>query len=446
MAIIDHVALAQEVRDHAFPLGSRGTGAHERLMDLIGDVSVVLLGEATHGTHEFYRTRAEITKALIREKGFNAIAVEADWPDAYRVNRYIRGVGDDRSAIDALGDFSRFPLWMWRNTDIVDLTNWLHDSNRHLPQIDKIGFYGLDLYSLYGSIAGVIGYLERLDPKAAEEARRRYSCIDFVGGEAQSYGYSVYAGYSPSCEDEVIEQLLDLRARRAELLERDGTLAEDEQFAAEQNALVVQNAERYYRTMFGREENTWNLRDQHMSDTLDALRNHLSRQGRDPKIVVWEHNSHIGDATATDMSRRGEHNVGQLSRRRYGDDCRLIGLTTYTGTVTCASNWDGPVQRKRVRPGMQGSIEALMHETGLAEFLLPLRDEPIAEQLREPLLERAIGVIYLPETERISHYFNCRLADQFDGLIHIDHTRALEPLDKTSEWTQSGPDTYPFGV
>jgi erythromycin esterase-like protein len=446
MAIIDHAALAEDVRAAAHPLRGNRPDRYDPLMELVGDASVVLLGEATHGTHEFYRMRAEITQRLIREQGFNAVAVEADWPDAYRVNRYVRGAGDDRDAVTALDDFSRFPLWMWRNTDIVALTDWLHGYNRRQAAAEQVGFYGLDLYSLYGSIAAVIDYLDRVDQQAAEDARRRYGCLEFVGQEAQSYGYAVHFGYRPSCEDDVIEQLLDLRSRREQLLARDGLLADDEQFAAEQNARVVHNAERYYRNMFGRDENSWNLRDQHMSDTLDALRSHLSRQGRRAKIVVWEHNSHIGDAGATEMSRRGEHNVGQLSRRRYGDDCRLIGFTTYTGTVTCASNWDAPVQRKRVRPALTGSVEALMHATELPEFFLPMRDEGIADELREPLLERAIGVIYLPETERASHYFYCRLADQFDGLIHVDHTRALEPLDRTSEWERGEPETYPFGI
>jgi erythromycin esterase-like protein len=446
MAIIDYAALADDIRDAAHPLRGTQDDRYDPLIDLVGDASVVLLGEATHGTHEFYRMRAEITQRLIREKGFNAIAVEADWPDAYRVNRYVRAMSNDQSAAEALGDFSRFPMWMWRNADIVDLVDWLHAHNSERPQSQRVGLYGLDLYSLYGSIAAVVDYLDRVDPKAAEQARRRYSCLDHVGEEAQRYGYGVYFGERPSCEDQAVDQLLDLRRRRGDLVSHDGLLAEDEQFAAEQNARVVQNAERYYRNMFGRDENTWNLRDQHMSDTLDSLRNHIARQGRTPKIVVWEHNSHIGDASATEMSRRGEHNVGQLARRRYGDDCRLIGFTTYSGSVTCASDWDAPAERKRVRPGMQGSVEAIMHATGLREFFLPLRDHPIAEQLREPLLERAIGVIYLPQSERASHYFYCRLADQFDGLIHVDQTRALDPLDRTSQWERGEPDTYPFGV
>lgn len=442
----DQAALAEQISRMSHPLDAAPAERYEPLLALIGDASIVLLGEATHGTHEFYRIRAELTQRLMLEKGFNALAVEADWPDSYRVNRYIRGLGGDADALAALDDFGRFPLWMWRNTDVLALVEWLRKHNDKLPAKNRVGFYGLDLYSLYDSIAAVVSYLDKVDPQAAEEARQRYSCLEFVGEEAQGYGYAVHFGYRLSCEDQVVEQLLDLRARRQQLLSRDGLVATDEQFAAEQNARVVHNAERYYRVMFDREENTWNLRDQHMSDTLEALRCHLSRTGRGAKIVVWAHNSHIGDASATEMGRRGEHNVGQLSRRRYGDDCRLLGLTTHSGTVTCASRWDGELQRKRVRPALADSVEELMHATGLREFFLPLRGTAIAGQLRAALLQRAIGVIYLPETERVSHYFYCRLADQFDGVIHIDRTRALEPLERTSEWERGEPGLYPSGI
>jgi erythromycin esterase-like protein len=446
MAIIDHEALASDLRRAVHPLANSRRD-YDPLMDLVGDASVVLLGEATHGTHEFYRARAEITQRLIDEKDFSAVAVEADWPDAYRVNRYIRGHGDDASAEDALDDFQRFPLWMWRNRDMVSLVEHLRRHNAGRPEAAKIGFYGLDLYSLYSSVAAVIEYLDKVDPAAAEQARQRYGCLDNAAREAQAYGYGVHFGTRPSCEDDVVQQLLDLHSNRDTYIHRDGLLAEDEQFAAEQNARLVKSAERYYRTMFSYRDNSWNLRDQHMSDTLEALKQHLSRQGRPAKIVVWEHNSHIGDASATEMGERGEHNVGQLSRRRYGDDCRLIGFTTYTGTVTAASSWDGPAERKRVRPGLRGSVEDLMHSVGQERFFLPLRDEPHARALAQPLLERAIGVIYLPESERASHYFHTRLSEQFDGLFHFDRTRALEPLDPTSEWERGeAPDTYPSGI
>lgn len=444
MAIIDYEALAHDIGDHAHQLRGRPSD-YDPLLELIGDAEVVLLGEATHGSHEFYAARAAITKRLIEEKGFSAVAVEADWPDAYRVNRYIRGESNDPNAEAALDDFQRFPLWMWRNVDIQALVTWLWSYNRAHPSA-RVGFYGLDLYSLFSSIGAVVDYLEQVDPEAARAARARYACFDHAAGEAQSYGYGVLFGRRPSCEDEVVAQLLSLRAAREEYV-GGGLSSADAQFAAEQNARLVKNAETYYRAMFGRHDNTWNLRDQHMSDTLDALKRHLSRDGKPAKIVVWEHNSHIGDARATEMGRRGEHNVGQLVRRTYGRKARLIGFTTYTGTVTAASEWDGPAERKRVRPGLTGSVEALLHLVGIDRFFLSLQDSVVAEPLREPLLERAIGVIYLPQSERVSHYFHCRLADQFDAVFHFDRTRALEPLDATSEWDLGAvPDTYPSGM
>jgi erythromycin esterase-like protein len=446
MAIIDHEALARDIAQVAHPL--RGERAdYDPLMDLIGDASVVLLGEASHGTHEFYRARAEITQCLIAEKGFAAVAVEADWPDAYRVNRYVRGLGNDRDAADALDDFQRFPLWMWRNHEVVKLVDWLRSHNRAQPEAEQAGFYGLDLYSLYGSVRSVVDYLETVDPEAAQQARDRYAGFDHAAGEAQQYGYHVIFRSHPDCEEEALHQLLELRSRRNELVQADGLAAIDAQFAAEQNALVVKNAETYYRAMFDRAENTWNLRDQHMSDTLDALHRHLSRPGRPAKVVVWEHNSHIVDASATDRSQRGEHNVGQLARRRYGDDCRLIGFTTYSGTVTAASDWDGPAEHKRVRPALRGSCEDLLHTAGIPAFFLGLQHEKIVERLREPMLQRFIGVIYLPQTERQSHYYHARLADQYDALFHFDHGRALEPLDRTPEWELGeAPETYPSGL
>lgn len=446
MARIDYESLATDISRLAHPLhGSRAD--YDPLMDLVGDAGVVLLGEASHGTHQFYRARAEITQRLIKEKGFAAVAVEADWPDAYRINRFIRGLGTDRHARDALGDFQRFPLWMWRNHEIVALIEGLRAHNRAQPATEQVGFYGLDLYSLHNSIRAVVDYLQSVDPAAAQRAQERYACFDHAEGEAQQYGYNVFFGAQPHCEDEVVQQLMELRTRRQELMQANGLAAADEQFAAEQNALVIKNAETYYRAMFGRHANTWNLRDQHMSDTLDALRRHLARQGRPAKVVVWEHNSHIGDASATDRSRRGEHNVGQLTRRRYGRDCRLIGFTTYSGTVTAASDWDGPAEHKRVRPALPGSCEDLLHSAGSKEFFLDLQQSNIVERLREPLLQRFIGVIYLPETERASHYYYTQLADQYDALFHFDHTRALEPLDRTSEWELGeAPDTYPSGL
>ena len=403
------------------------------LLELIGGARFVLIGEASHGTHEFYSIRAKITKRLIAEKGFNAVAVEADWPDAYRINRYVRGRSDDGEAIDALGDFKRFPTWMWRNADVLDFVGWLREHNA--TRASKVGFYGVDLYSLYSSMAAVIEYLDKVDPEAARRARYRYACFEHAGEDPQSYGYAASFGLTPTCEKEVISQLVEMRRNYA---------GSDEAFYAEQNARLVLNAERYYRSMFAGRVSSWNLRDQHMAETIDALAQHL---GRDARIVVWEHNSHLGDARATEMGRQGELNVGQLVREAHGDDARLIGFTTYHGTVTAASEWDGPAEHKRVRPGMSGSYEALLHGVGVADFLLPLRGNAAARALEEERLERAIGVIYLPATERMSHYFAASLPRQFDAVIHIDETRAVEPLERFErEHTREVPETYPSSL
>jgi len=440
--------LLDTVRRAAHPL--TGVAAdYDPVLDLIGDARFVLLGEASHGTHEFYRARAEITKRLIREKGFTAVAVEADWPDAYRVNCYVRGAGRDGSANEALGDFKRFPTWMWRNADVLDFVGWLREHNENAPPDAKVGFYGLDLYSLYGSIRAVLAYLDRIDPEAASRARYRYGCFEHFGEDSQAYGYAASFDLSTSCEREVIEPLIDLQRQAVSYARRDGQIAEDEAFFAEQNARLVKNAEEYYRTMFRGRVSSWNLRDRHMADTLDVLADHLSRHGRPARIVVWEHNSHLGDARATDMGARGERNVGQLARERHGVEVVNVGFTTYSGTVTAASNWDEPPQRKPVHPGLPESYESLFHAVEIPRFSLTLRGGPerLTIGLRQPRLERAIGVIYRPETERVSHYFRARLSDQFDAVIHVDDTRAVEPLERTAGWeTGDAPETYPVAV
>ncbi len=431
----------------AQPLGGKAWD-YDGLLDLIGDSRFVLLGEASHGTHEFYRERARITRRLIEEKDFSAVAVEADWPDAYRVNRWVRCLGEDRNAYEALEDFHRFPRWMWRNRDVLRFIEWLRRVNEPRAPRQRVGFYGLDLYSLFSSIEAVIGYLEQVDPQAARQARYRYSCFEHFGEDTQAYGYAASFGISQSCEDEVVQQLLELQRRAAELSQRDGKIPEDEFFYAEQNARLVKNAEEYYRAMFQSRESSWNLRDQHMTETLEALARHLDQKIGQSKIVVWEHNSHIGDARATELGEAGEWNVGQLSRERFGADAVLVGFSTYTGTVTAASDWGAPAERKRVRPALSGSWEALFHATGLTNFLLPFRGgEPWGHTLDQPLLERAIGVVYRPQTERVSHYFGARLPAQFDAVIHWDETRAVEPLDRAPGWDpHEPPDTYPTGL
>src|SRR5512135_3079359 len=438
---------SQVVRGAAHPLVG-AAGDDDPLLELIGDARVVLLGEASHGTHEFYRERARIPKRLIREKGFTAVAVEADWPDAYRVNRYIRGLSDDAEAIDALAGFRRFPAWMWRNADVLDFVGWLraHNDEAGLGR-PKAGFYGLDLYSLHASMEAVLTYLDKVDPEVAGRARARYACFDLYGADTQAYGFASGLGLGPSCEHEVISQLVDLHRSAAEYALRDGRIAEDDYFYAEQNARLVRDAEQYYRTMYRGEVSSWNLRDRHMAETLDALVEYLGQRGGIPKVVVWAHNSHLGDARATQMGARGEWNVGQLVRERYGRDAVLVGFTTYEGTVTAASNWDAPAERKRVRPALPDSYEALFHDAGPERFLLTLREGDRAAALRQPRLERAIGVIYRPETERASHYFQACLPAQFDAVLHFDRTRAVEPLERTAAWEVGEvPETFPSGV
>jgi len=447
MPSITETALTEAIRERAHRLTGTADD-YDRLLDLVGDARFVLLGEASHGTHEFYRERAEITKRLIAEHGFAAVAVEADWPDAARVNRYVRGAGADVDGMDALGDFRRFPTWMWRNTDVLEFIEWLRAHNdARPPDAPRTRWYGLDLYSLRASMDAVLRYLERVDPPAADRARARYACFDQYGDNARGYGFLTGTGLSRSCEDEAVGQLGELLRQTLAAAGRNG-LADDELFDAVQNARVVKDAERYYREMFVAEVSTWNLRDRHMADTLDALVTHLDRRLGRARIVVWAHNSHLGDARATEMSARGELNVGQLVRERYRHEVVSVGFTTHHGTVTAASEWEGPVERKRVRPALADSYEAAFHGAGLARFLLQWRHgDRVPDGLRDPALERAIGVIYRPDTERASHYFWASLAGQFDAVLHFDETRAVEPLERTARW-QAGdlPETYPFAV
>jgi erythromycin esterase-like protein/predicted phosphoribosyltransferase len=400
-------------------------------------VRLVCIGEASHGTHEFYRERAEISKRLIAEAGFTAVAVEADWPDAARVDRYVRGRGDDAGADEALGDFERFPTWMWRNTEVAAFVTALRAYNDVLPDdAPRVGFYGLDLYSLHRSMEAVVEYLEDVDPEAAERARHRYSCFDHFGRDPQVYAYEAGIGGAEACEQQAVQQMVELRDLAAAREDPEG-------FYARQNARLVVDAEEYYRSMFRSNVESWNLRDTHMADTLDELVAHLERTTDAPaKLVVWAHNSHLGDARATELGQAGELNVGQLVRERAGAErALLVGFSTYSGTVTAASDWGGAAERKRVRRALPGSWEELFHQQDEKRFLV----DPAGLHGRR--LERAIGVIYRPETERISHYFHARVADQFDALIHIDETQALEPLESTTTWEAGEvPETFPHGV
>ena len=440
--------LIKALRETAYPLAGSARD-YDPLIGRIGEARFALLGEGSHGTHEFYCERAEITKRLIAEKDFTAVAVEADWPDAYRLNRYVGGASDDVDAVEALADFRRFPTWMWRNTVVVEFIEWLRAYNEALPPgAERVGFYGLDLYSLHASMKAVLQYLEKVDPEAARQARERYSCFDHVGEDTQAYGLMTRLNLSKSCEEEVIGQLIELQRRAADTMRRDGGLADDDLFYAEQNARLVKNAEAYYRSVFLEEVSSWNLRDRHMAETLDALVEYLGRKVGRAKVAVWEHNSHLGDARATEMGQRGELNVGQLTREKYGGEAVLIGFTTHHGTVTAASDWGKSAERKRVRPALAGSYEALFHAVRRDRFLLILNDSDLmVQQLAAPRLERAIGVIYRPETERQSHYFGARLVEQFDAVLHFDKTRAVKPLESTEEWeTGELPETFPFAV
>jgi erythromycin esterase-like protein len=413
------------------------------VLEAIGDARLVLIGEASHGTHEFYQIRAELTKALIATKGFNLVAVEADWPDAYRVNRWVRHAARETGAVDALGDFTRFPRWMWRNSDVVEFAEWLHAQNAARPPEGRTGFYGLDLYSMHASADAVLEYLRKVDPQAAERARERYACF---GSDPQAYGYAASLGLSRSCEDDVVAELLELRRRAADYANRDGRIAADDYFFAEQNARLVRNAEAYYRAMFGGHVESWNLRDTHMMETLQALVAHVTRTSGSARAAVWAHNSHLGDARSTHMGHLGELNLGQLVREQHGDEACLIGFTTHTGTVTAASDWNEPSERKRVRPSLKGSYERLFHEVGIARFALRLDEPAVRTALAPPRLERAIGVIYRPETERASHYFRAVLPEQFDVVMHVDETTAVDPLERWARDEVDLPETYPFSV
>jgi erythromycin esterase-like protein len=417
------------VRKQAIPFENVSRGLRP-LLDAIGEARLVLLGEASHGTHEFYRIRAELTQALIRERGFSVVAVEADWPDAYRANRWVRGLSKERGAEAALEDFTRFPRWMWRNAEVVAFVRWLRAHNASRSEDERTGFYGLDLYSMHRSIEAVLAYLDKVDPAAAARARERYACFETFGEDPQAYGWASTLGMSKTCEEEAMAQLVEMRR---------GYAGEDDHFYAEQNARLIANAETYYRAMFGRRANSWNVRDGHMMETLEAL---LAHAGPRSRAVVWAHNSHLGDARATEMSARGELNLGQLVRERFGAEAWLVGFTTHAGSVTAARDWGDPAQRRRVRPSIGGSWERLFHDTQLGQFLLIVdRDALPGERL-----ERAIGVIYRPESERFSHYFQARLSEQFNAVIHIDETSALQPLEAWARDEVDLPETYPSGV
>jgi protein-L-isoaspartate(D-aspartate) O-methyltransferase len=427
-------SLARRIADAAEPFDSIDTADLRPLMERIGDKRIVLLGEATHGTSEFYRMRDRISRELIANKGFSFVAIEGDWPDAARVDHYVRHLEYPPSEWTA---FARFPMWMWRNNEVRNFIDWLREHNSGVKLNKRVAFHGLDLYSLYDSIRSVLKYLDEVDPESAKVARERYGCLTPWQADPTTYGHAALTGKYPTCEKPVVTMLRDLLTHRRKYAEHDGERFMD----AVQNARLITNAERYYRIMYYGSRASWNLRDEHMFETLKTL---LAFYGPDSKAIVWAHNSHVGDAAATEMSSRGEFNVGNLCRREFGEQVYSIGFGTDRGKVAAATDWDGPMEVKTVRPSLKQSYEHLCHLTGHPRFLLGLHDFLHDQALMKPRLERAIGVIYRPETELASHYFEAVLPRQFDEYVWFDETTAVTPF-VTAE-IKGLPDTYPFGV
>ena len=431
-------APADLLRTAAEPLPDFDDPAFGRFFDHFADARVLLLGEATHGTSEFYRARAAITRRLIEQHGFTVVAVEADWPDAAAIDRYVRHKAPAAATEPA---FRRFPTWMWRNTEVHDFVDWLRTHNERIAPEQRAGFFGLDIYNMSASIRAVIDYLDRVDPAAAEVARERYGCLTPWQRNPATYGRAVLSAGYAKCEPAVVAMLHDLFNKQIEYSRRD----EEGFFDAAQNARLVASAERYYRVMYYGATESWNLRDRHMFETLEHL---LAWRGEQTKAVVWAHNSHVGDAAATDMGAvRDEINIGHLCRKRFARDAVLIGFGTDRGTVAAASDWDGPMEIKKVRPAHRDSYERLCRDSGVDRFLLDLREDRhpgLHRGLLYPRLERAIGVIYRPETELASHYFDASLPRQFDAYLWFEDTRAVTPLPTTPR--EGVPETYPFGL
>lgn len=411
------------------------------LLDRVGAARCVLLGEATHGTSEFYTWRAEFTKRLVAEKEFSFVAVEGDWPDCYRVNRFVRGDADaGESAGDVLRRFDRWPTWMWANREVAAFVGWLRSHNDGRPDDRKVGFYGLDVYSLWDSLYEVMGYLRRTDGAALEAARRAVRCFEPYGEDAQAYARAARL-VPESCEGEVVELLRAVRGR-AVAEPADGR---DAAFAAEQNALVLKNAETYYRTMVRGRTESWNVRDRHMAETLDRLTAHC---GPGSKAVVWEHNTHVGDARFTDMADDGAVNVGQLARERYGErDTVLVGFGTHSGTVVAGAEWEAPPERMRVPGARPDSWEDALHRAAACDSLLVFdRSAAAAGESAEWRGHRAIGVVYEPDAERYGNYVPTVLPRRYDAFLFVDRSRALRPLHVRPREADEVPETYPSGV
>ncbi len=431
--------LPELIRQVAEPIRSIDQPDLDPLLQRIGDARLVLIGEATHGTSEFYRMRAAITKALIEQKQFDFVAIEADWPDAYRIHDFV--THRQREEPHDWEAFARFPTWMWRNHEVLDFIHWLRNFNlQRRPAEQRVGFYGLDLYSMFTSIQRILEYLDRVDPQAAEVARARYGCLSPWEADPANYGRAAIAGRYRSCEHDVVRMLQDLTSRRVETAVRDG----EELFDAQLNARLVANAEEYYRIMYYGSDESWNHRDTHMFETLQSL---LNRRGSRSKAVVWEHNSHLGNALATQFGRHGQINIGQLCREAFGKDVYAIGQGTDHGRVAAASEWEGPMEIKRVRPALTDSYEHLMHLSEMNAFFLPLTkstNPQLTHALASRRLERAIGVIYRPDTERMSHYFEASLPQQFDEWIWFDETSAVRAL--STQQSREHEPSHPFAT
>jgi erythromycin esterase-like protein len=422
------------------PLPDLDSPAFGALFDRFGDARVVMLGEASHGTAEFYLSRAAISRHLIEHHGFNLVAIEADWPDAALIDRQLRGRGDGASAPQR--PLERFPTWMWRNREFASFLGWMRRHNERLAPDDRVAFHGLDIYNMRASIVAVLDYLDRVDPEAARTARDRYRCLSPWQGEPADYGRAALSPGFERCEQAVVQQCRDLLVRQLDY----AVQGRDSFIDAAQNARLVAAAERYYRVMVHGGAESWNLRDSHMFETLSQL---LAFKGPQAKAIVWAHNSHIGDARFTEMGlARGEHNIGQLARQAWDGQVALIGQGMHGGTVAAAHDWDADMEVMRVRPSRVDSYERLCHDTGQPRFLLDLRPGPHAElheRLLDPRLERYIGVVYRPDTERWSHYAESVLPRQYDAFLWFDDTRAVTPFS-TAHGAAGVPDTYPFGV
>ena len=410
------------------------------LLEQIGDAHYVLLGEASHGTHEYYAWRDALSRRLITEKGFTFIAVEGDWPDCYRVNRYVKGYEDSGdSAFEVLHNFERWPTWMWANKEVVKFVEWLRLHNDQLSEQKKAGFYGLDVYSLWDSLYQVMGYLSRHDPGRMPAARRAFQCFEPYGEDVQEYARAT-RWVDASCEDEVIDLLAELR-RTAPVYAQDGREAH---FNAEQNALVVKNAEHYYRTMVHGGPESWNIRDGHMVETLNRLMRHHGSNG---KGILWEHNTHIGDARYTDMADEGIVNVGQLVREQRGKEgVVLIGFSSHRGSVIAGREWGADMERMNVPTARPGSWEDVLYQAGSANRLLLTRENDVDDEMLEARGHRAIGVVYHPEYERYGNYVPTVLLRRYDALLHIDESHALRPLHLTGSFEHEVPETFPSGL